>query len=112
MATVEAAQVIDSATLQDFGDEIIGFLEDHRDTHILLNFTKVDYMSSATLTELLRVNEVVRRSRGSMRICGLRKEMREVFEITRLDGMFHIEDDCKPCLKKYHKDVSAGLKPG
>ena len=99
--------MVESSSVTDFGDEVIRFLEDHPDRHVLLNFTKVDFMSSAMLSELLRINEVVRRQRGSIRICGLRKEMREVFTITKLDGIFTIHDDCKACLKTYHKDVKS-----
>ncbi len=107
VATIHTARVIDTAGMTAFGDEILSHLEDHPDTHLLLNFSKVDFMSSAMLTELLRINELVRRQRGSMRLCGFRKEMRHVFEITKLDGVFHIEDDCKRGLKKYHADVKA-----
>lgn len=107
VATIHAARVIDTAGMTAFGDEILSFLEDHPDSHLMLNFSKVDFMSSAMLTELLRINELVRRQRGSMRLCGFRKEMRHVFELTKLDGVFHIEDDCKRGLKKYHADVKA-----
>lgn len=109
VATIHTARVIDTAEMTAFGDEILAFLEDHPDTHLLLNFSKVDFMSSAMLTELLRINELVRRQRGSMRLCGLRKEMRHVFKLTKLDGVFHIEDDCKSGLKKYHADVKANI---
>ncbi len=106
VAIVYSNQVVDSTLVQDFGDEIVKFFEDRPHSHLLLNFSKVDFMSSAMLTELLRINDTVRRQRGSMRICGLRKQMREIFTITKLDNMFHIEDDCKACLKTFHGEVT------
>lgn len=105
VATIHTARVIDTAGMAAFGDEILFYLEDHPDIHLLVNFFKVDFMSSAMLTELLRINELVRRQRGSMRLCGLSKEMRHVFKLTKLDGVFHIEEDCKRGLKRYHFDV-------
>lgn len=103
---IHATQVVDPALVSDFGDEVIGFLERHPDSHLLLNFSKVDFISSALLSELLRVNETVRKQRGSLRLCGLRKEMMEVFHVTKLDAMFHIEEDCRACLKQFAADVA------
>lgn len=111
VGSVYATQVVDAASVASFGDDVIAFLERHPNSHLMLNFSRVDYMSSAMLSELLRINEVVRRQRGSLRLCGLRKEMREVFQITRLDAMFHIDDDCKEALKRYHAEVK-GASPG
>jgi hypothetical protein len=31
--------------------------------------------------------------------------MKQVFEVTKLDSIFHIEDDCEDCAKRYHNDV-------
>lgn len=107
VATVSANQVIDATSVTDLGDELLAFLEDRPGTDLLLNFTKVDYMSSSMLTELLRINDLFRRVKGSMRICGLRKEMRQIFEVTKLDQIFHIEDDFKSCLKRFNKEVKA-----
>lgn len=105
IAFVGSKQVIETSDVSQFGDEIIRFLQKRPDSHLLLNFEKVDFMSSAMLTEMLRVNEVVRSQRGSLRICGLRKEMKQVFEVTKLDSIFHIENDCGECAKRYHKEV-------
>lgn len=108
VATVHAAQVIDTSSMVEFGDTVLRFLEGRPDSHLMLNFTKVDYMSSALLTELLRINDFVRLHRGSMRLCGLRKEMLEVFKITKLDGLFTIAKDYKAGVKQYDKDVKQG----
>ena len=105
IAFVHSKQVIDSGDVTLFGDEIINFLKKRPDSHLLLNFEKVDFMSSAMLTEMLRINDMVRTQRGSLRICGLRKEMQQVFEVTKLDSIFHIETDCDECAKRYHKEV-------
>ena len=105
VGTVRAAQVIDTSGMVEFGDSVLKFLEGRPDSHLMLNFTQVDYMSSALLTELLRINDFVRLHRGSMRLCGLRKEMLEVFKITKLDGIFTIAKEYKSGVKQYAKDL-------
>ena len=106
VARVFSRQLTDTLSVTDFGDELLAFFEDHPEAHLLLDFSSVAYMSSAMITELLRVNERVTRSKATMRLCGFRKEIRQIFEMMQLESMFHIEDDCKACLKRYHKEVS------
>ncbi len=107
VATIQAAQVTGTFGVTDLGDEIIAHLENHPDTHLLVNFQKVDFLSSSVLTEFLRINDTVRKTAGSMRICGLNPEMKKVFALTRLDEILRIEDDPKTALRQYHNDVQA-----
>jgi anti-sigma B factor antagonist len=108
IAFVHSERIIGTGDVSKFGDEIIRFLEKRPDSHLLLNFEKVDFMSTAMLTELLRINDVVRTQRGSLRVCGLREEMKQVFEVTKLDTIFRIEKDCTECAKRYNKEVGKG----
>ncbi|MDP7640743.1 MAG: hypothetical protein QGG73_13705, partial [Candidatus Hydrogenedentes bacterium] len=64
IAFVRSKQIIDTSDVSQFGDEIIRFLKNRPDSHLLLSFEKVDFMSSAMLTEMLRINDVVRTQRG------------------------------------------------
>lgn len=105
VATVQANQVTGTFGVTDLGDEIIAFLEDHPDTHLLVSFEKVHFLSSSILTEFLRINDTIRKSNASMRICGLSDEMKKVFALTRLDEILRIEDDYKTSLRQYHNDV-------
>jgi len=75
-------------------------IESSPGVNLLLNFENVDYLSSAVLTELLRINKAIQEVQGQLRLCGVSKVIMEVFQITNLDKMFTI----------YHDDVSGGLR--
>jgi anti-anti-sigma factor len=57
---------------------------------LLLCFANVEYMSSSTLTELIKVKEAVEGSGGKLGICSLRPDVRRVFQITNLEEHLNV----------------------
>ena len=92
VGTVFDANMLDAMNVADFGNQVMAFVQPKPRLNLLLNFEHVDYMSSAALTELLRVNDTVRKGEGSVRLCGLSKDIRKVFQITNLEKLFVIHD--------------------
>jgi anti-anti-sigma factor len=82
--------VLDSLNVSQFGNEVIAYVQGHPRVNLLLNFERVNYLSSAVLTELLRINEAVQEGDGHLRLCALNKDIHKVFEITNLDKIFVI----------------------
>jgi len=60
---------------------------------IVLNFTNVDFLSSAALNKLIMLNTKLKSAGGKMRMCGLKAEIHEVFVITKLTKVFDIKAD-------------------
>ena len=60
VGTIQASNMFDAMNVTEFGNEAIEYLKEKPGTKLLLNFESVDYMSSAALTELLRINEEVK----------------------------------------------------
>jgi anti-sigma B factor antagonist len=58
---------------------------------IILDFAETNYLSSATLGELVRLKKRVIAVGAELRLCGIHPDLRELFEITRLDRVFRIE---------------------
>ena len=93
VGTIEGTSVLDGMNVSDFGNFVLEYVKDKSELHLLLNFENISYMSSAGLTELLRINEALRASDGSIRLCNLSCEIRKVFHITNLDQLFAIHED-------------------
>lgn len=100
VGTIRTSSVLSTINVAEFGNEVIAYIEAHPQINLLLNFENVDYLSSAVLTELLRINKAIETNRGQLRLCGVSKVILEVFQITNLDKMFVI----------YHDDVSGGVR--
>ena len=100
IGTIRTSSVLSAINVAEFGNEVIAFVDAHPGLNLLLNFENVDYLSSAVLTELLRINKSIEGTQGQLRLCGVSKVILEVFQITNLDKMFVI----------YHDDVTGGVR--
>lgn len=100
VGTIRTTSVLSAINVADFGNEVVTHIEGTPGINLLLNFEHVDYLSSAVLTELLRINKAIQEAKGQFRLCGVSKVILEIFQITNLDKMFTI----------YHDDVSGGVR--
>ncbi len=103
VATIRAAKVLDAVNVNEFGREVIDYVEAHPETHLLINFQHVHYLSSAVLTELLRIKDALEGAKGTLRLCAVNKDIRRVFEITNLDKVFVIYDDVGSGVHRYER---------
>ena len=90
IGTVAKSTMLDGSVVAQFGEQVIQDLSDRTGVNLLLDFANVEYLSSAALTELIKINDAVVAGGGSMRICGLTPPIQKVFEITRFDKSFDI----------------------
>lgn len=106
VGTIRANSVLSASNVSEFGAEVLAFVAEHPGVNLLLNFEHVDYLSSAVLTELLRVNKAIQDSQGSLRLCAVAPVIREVFEITNLDQIFVIHsDDVETDLARFKRSL-------
>lgn len=84
-------KIVDSANIEEMGEELSSLVEKEKRKFILLNFETVEFLSSAALNTLIRLDKKVKAAGGKLIMCGLRSEIMEVFKITRLDRVFQIK---------------------
>jgi anti-sigma B factor antagonist len=72
---------LDTNTSVDAQDHLNGLMDDGV-AKLLVDFTNVDFVSSAGLRVLLATAKRLGGIGGSLRICGLNEEVNEVFEIS------------------------------
>ena len=100
VGTIRTTSVLSAINVADFGNEVVAYTAGRPGINLLLSFENVDYLSSAVLTELLRINKSIQEVQGQLRLCGVSKVILEIFQITNLDKMFAI----------YHDDVTGGVR--
>ena len=107
LGTIELTRMLDISNVSRFGSEALRYLEAHPGSHLMLNFAQVKYLTSAALTELLRINDAAKAGGGSVRLCGLSPEIQKVFRITNLDKLFvlHPDDDVAGALARYERSL-------
>jgi len=92
MVKVLDRKIIDAANIQELGDELFGLVEKESRKNIILNFSQVEFLSSAALNKLIILDKKVKAHTGKMRLCNLKPEIYEVFAITRLNQLFDIKN--------------------
>lgn len=93
LGTVKSSSVLSARNVARFGAEVVAHVSGHAGLNLLLNFENVDYLSSAVLTELLKIRGAVEQAKGNLRLCAVSPVIHKAFEITNLDKMFVIHGD-------------------
>ncbi|MBQ5316784.1 MAG: STAS domain-containing protein [Oscillospiraceae bacterium] len=86
--TVEASGRIDTTTAPDFENEIKDSLASV--SELILDFSKVEYISSAGLRVLLSAQKIMTKQ-GSMKLTNVSSEIMEIFEVTGFSDILDIE---------------------
>ena len=86
-------KILDEASIQELGAELFGLVEQLNRKSILLNFTDVEFLSSAALGKLITLDRKVKSAKGRLKMCSIRPEILEVFQITKLNKVFDIRTD-------------------
>ena len=86
-------KILDEANIQELGTELFGLIEHDNRKSIVLNFTGVEFLSSAALGKLITLDRKVKAAKGRMKMSNIRPEIFEVFQITKLNKVFDIRTD-------------------
>ena len=83
-------KILDESNIQMIGNQLFGLVDDDGRRKIVLDFSNVEYLSSAALGKLITMNNKVKDSGGTLRLCSIRPDIYEVFAITKLNKVFDI----------------------
>lgn len=86
-------RILDEANIQEMGQELFQIVEDQGKKQLLLNFSGVEFLSSAALGKLITLDKRVKAHSGKLMLSNIRPEIYEVFKITRLNTTLDIKDD-------------------
>jgi anti-sigma B factor antagonist len=86
-------KIIEDLRIQELGQELIQLVEVDKQRKLVLNFSKVDFLSSAALGKLITLDRKMKNYNGSLKLCCIRPEIYEVFVITKLNRLFDIKEE-------------------
>lgn len=86
---VSPAGDIDLAVAREFGNHLLRLVEAGK-TFLVLDFTKVTFLDSTALGVLLSAHRRARAAGGALAIVALDANLRRIFELTGLDGVFQL----------------------
>jgi anti-sigma B factor antagonist len=74
---------------------------DAGDRKFLVDCSDTGYIDSSGLGALVTISKKVRESGGELRIAGLNADLRSLFELTKLDSLFHLADSTDAALADF-----------
>jgi len=86
-------KIIEDINIQELGRELFRLVEVENCQKLVLNFSSVDFLSSAALGKLITLDKKVKNHDGQLKLSNIRPEIYEVFAITKLNRLFDIKDD-------------------
>ena len=86
-------KIIEEASIQELGADLFGLVEQLNRRNILLDFSDVEFLSSAALGKLITLDRKVKSAKGRLKMCNIRPEILEVFQVTKLNKVFDIRSD-------------------
>ena len=94
-------KILDETNIQVIGNLMFALVEDDGCRKVLLDFSNVEYLSSAALGKLIVMDKKVKAAQGQLKMCSVRPDILEVFKITRLDKLFSIFDSREQALEGF-----------
>lgn len=85
-------KILDEAKIVQFGSELFSLVDLDNRKSILLNFDGVEFLSSAALGKLITLDRKVKSHKGRLKMSNIRREIYDVFLVTKLNKVFDIHD--------------------
>lgn len=92
-------KILDEGNIQIIGNQLFSLVEDDGRLKIILDFSNVEYLSSAALGKLITMDKKVKTAKGKLRLCTVRPDIYEVFAITKLNKLFDMRDTLEQALE-------------
>ncbi len=85
---------------QKFKDKVLKELESG-ERKFLIDFANTGYIDSSGLGVLVSLSKKIREQGGELRLANLNEDLRTLFELTKLDTLFHIVDSRQEALDSF-----------
>src|SRR5262245_34871698 len=83
-------KILDEEKIEALGEQLFSLVEELGRNKLVLNFSNVEYLSSAALGKFITLNMKVNQAGGRLVLCNIDPQIYEVFEITKLNKLFNI----------------------
>ena len=90
VAIIADEKILEEDQIAAIENAVMPLIDQSPGLSLVLDFEKVQFLSSAVLGLLIRINKKVLESDGKLSLCCIDPKILEVFKITRLDNVFTI----------------------
>lgn len=93
--------IVESSNIARIDAELQRLASEGQRRRIVLDFGDVEFLSSTMLAVLLQMHGRVEQGGGTLRLCGIRENLQEVFRVTRLDRRLNLHPGLREALEAF-----------
>src|SRR5438128_12284697 len=86
-------KILDEQNIQIIGEQLFSLVDEVGRRRLLLNFSNVEYLSSAALAKLITLNKKLQQVNGRLVLCNIDPQIYEVVDITNLNMLYDIQQE-------------------
>ena len=94
-------KILDEANIEALGQEMFAMVDKDGHNKIILDFSIVEYLSSAALGKLITMQKKVAAAGGKVTLCNIQRDILDVFKITKLDRVLTLCTDLDDALSRF-----------
>jgi anti-sigma B factor antagonist len=98
---IDSGLMFEAKLTEEIGSELRSLVADHGHTKILLDFARVQYMSSSMLGQLARLAKEAGDAKAQLKMIGIGPVLRDTFRISHFEPLFAIYDNEAEALKAF-----------
>lgn len=68
---------------------------------LIVDLSKVDYLNSTAIGVLVKAHTTYAKEKGKVKLCGINKNINNIFVITKLTMVFEVEDTRESAVKSF-----------
>jgi anti-sigma B factor antagonist len=96
-----AGAQLDASSVGEFKRDIAQVLEEH--AQVIFDLSQLGFVDSSGLGSLLACLRQVQARGGDLKLCGMSKSVRALFELVRMHRLFHIFDTQEEALRAFRQ---------
>jgi anti-sigma B factor antagonist len=101
---INEPKLLDERIITSVGGELNAMMDRAENGMLLVNFQQVKFMSSAMLGRLVTLHKGCQKNKINLKLCNVRKDIREIFSVTRLDKLLKMYSDETDAMTAFEKD--------
>ena len=94
-------RIIDPLEIEALGRQLYQVLEFKNCSKLVIDFSPVEFLSSATLGKLISLHRKAKVCKSALRLCNLRPEIRQLFHLCNLDRVFEIRENLAAAIASF-----------
>ncbi|MFH0982576.1 MAG: STAS domain-containing protein [Planctomycetota bacterium] len=107
VVTFTDTSVVDAQLIEGIKRELFDLVDQQKRGKLVLDMTKVQYLSSSALGVLIPLHEKTAKLKGRLVLCSVSPDIMKVFKITKLDKIFSFKNTASDALADFGVTVPA-----